>query len=115
MCGICGICIEAGGAPVSSELLDAMTSALEHRGRDGKGCHMDHAIGLGHRRLSIIDLETGDQPMYNEDRTIVIVFNEEIYNYKELRSDLLQRFYAGWIVVLWAVDVGTHRIGRHGV
>lgn len=91
MCGICGICIEPDCAPVSSELLHAMMNAMEHRGPDGKGFHVDDAIGLGHRRLSIIDLETGDQPMYNEDGTIVIVFNGEIYNYKELRSDLLQR------------------------
>lgn len=68
-----------------------MTSTLAHRGPDGTGGYVNGRVGLGHRRLSIIDLSTGDQPIYNEDRSIVIVFNGEIYNYKELRRALVDR------------------------
>jgi asparagine synthase (glutamine-hydrolysing) len=68
-----------------------MTAALAHRGPDGRGFFFDRGVALGHRRLSIIDLAGGDQPIYNEDRSVAIVFNGEIYNYKELRSELLSR------------------------
>ena len=91
MCGIAGICLDDIGAPVDRALLDAMTASLAHRGPDGQGRYIAPHVGLGHRRLSIIDLAGGDQPIFNEDGTIAIVFNGEIYNYKELRSDLLSR------------------------
>ncbi|MCA9043788.1 MAG: asparagine synthetase B, partial [Planctomycetaceae bacterium] len=65
-----------------------MTDAIQHRGPDGEGHHIEGAVGLGHRRLSIIDLEAGKQPLSNEDGTIWITFNGEIYNFKELRARL---------------------------
>jgi len=68
-----------------------MCDVLSHRGPDGEGTYINRRIGLAHRRLSIIDLATGDQPMFNEDGKIVIVFNGEIYNYQELRSNLIAK------------------------
>jgi asparagine synthase (glutamine-hydrolysing) len=89
MCGICGY---AGDH--RPELLDAMASAMQHRGPDGAGAWWDEAgeVGLGHRRLSIIDLsDAGRQPMSNEDGTVWISFNGEIYNYRELREPLVAK------------------------
>jgi asparagine synthase (glutamine-hydrolysing) len=68
-----------------------MTTAMRHRGPDADGFHLGPGVGLGHRRLSIIDLSTGDQPIYSEDRTKVVVFNGEIYNFQELRAELESR------------------------
>ncbi|MEI6166056.1 MAG: asparagine synthase (glutamine-hydrolyzing) [bacterium] len=87
MCGITGI-FDRTGNPVDSQLLKAMTASISHRGPDGDGQYIDHEIGLGHRRLSIIDLGGGAQPLANEDRTLQIVFNGEIYNFIELRKEL---------------------------
>jgi asparagine synthase (glutamine-hydrolysing) len=87
MCGITGI-FDKTGNPVDRQLLEAMTASMSHRGPDGDGRYIDHEIGLGHRRLSIIDLEGGAQPLSNEDRTLQIVFNGEIYNFIELRKEL---------------------------
>ena len=70
-----------------------MLAPIVHRGPDGQGIHLDGNIGLGHLRLSIIDLSTGAQPMCNEDQTVWIVFNGEIYNYKELRERLVTTVY----------------------
>jgi asparagine synthase (glutamine-hydrolysing) len=86
VCGICGIV--SPGAPVDPERLAAMSGTLVHRGPDSDGSFVDAGIGLAARRLSIIDLETGDQPLSNEDGTVVAVQNGEIYNYRELRHDL---------------------------
>ncbi len=72
------------------ELIARMCAALEHRGPDALGAHVDANVGLGIQRLRVIDLATGDQPIYNEDRSIVVVLNGEIYNYRELRSRLRQ-------------------------
>ncbi len=91
MCGIAGICLSDPDAVVPEDLLRAMTGVLEHRGPDGEGFLLKNNIGLGHRRLSIIDLEGGDQPIYNENGRIGIVFNGEIYNYLELMDDLKRR------------------------
>ncbi|MFO0837904.1 MAG: asparagine synthase (glutamine-hydrolyzing) [Phycisphaerae bacterium] len=88
MCGICGICLASPQARVSVELLDRMRDALRHRGPDGADTLIEGNVGLGHRRLSIIDVAGGAQPMYNEDRSVGIVFNGEIYNYKELKPGL---------------------------
>ena len=88
MCGIAGICFTDPQREVDKGLLAAMTERLAHRGPDGSGFHIGPQIGLGHRRLSIIDLAGGDQPIYNEDGSIAIVFNGEIYNFKELRREL---------------------------
>ena len=88
MCGIVGVCEPGLGAQVDREALARATDRLRHRGPDGSGLYLRDNVGLGHRRLSIIDLAGGDQPMFNEDRTIAIVFNGEIYNYRELRREL---------------------------
>jgi asparagine synthase (glutamine-hydrolysing) len=90
MCGIAGI-IERPGAPVEGALLGRMTDVLAHRGPDGRGTVILGPAGLGHRRLSIIDLATGDQPMTNEDHSAWVVFNGEIYNYRALRDELGSR------------------------
>jgi len=90
MCGICGI-FNFNGAPINKELLGTMTTIMKHRGPDGDGSYVSEGIGLGHRRLSIIDLVGGSQPISNEDDTIHIVFNGEIYNYIELREELKQK------------------------
>ena len=87
MCGIAGI-LRVDGAPAGADLLRAMTSAIAHRGPDGDGFFCDGSVGLGHRRLAIIDLATGDQPMATEDGSVVLVFNGEIYNFRELRREL---------------------------
>jgi len=92
MCGICGK-IEFTGSPVDEDLLRRMTDILSHRGPDDSGVYMRHlgsvSCGLGHRRLSIIDLtEAGRQPMTNEDRSVWMVFNGEIYNFGVLREEL---------------------------
>jgi len=91
MCGIFGLFATDGSWLVPRELLDTMADTLFHRGPDGSGVFTDGPLGLGMRRLSIIDLETGDQPLCNEDGTIWVVFNGEIYNYRELREELLAK------------------------
>lgn len=88
MCGIAGILHFDTDRPVDRPVLERMTDALFHRGPDGEGFYVDGNIGLGHRRLAIIDLATGDQPKFSADRNLVIVFNGEIYNYIELREEL---------------------------
>ncbi len=88
MCGIAGIFHPTGESPVDAGLLARMTTALAHRGPDGDGFHVEPHIGLGHRRLAIIDIGGGHQPMFNEDRSVAIVFNGEIYNFATLRPKL---------------------------
>jgi asparagine synthase (glutamine-hydrolysing) len=88
MCGICGIYNARSGEPVSPQTIDYMTHLIAHRGPDDSGAHIDGPLGLGFARLSIIDLSGGHQPMCNETGEIWIVFNGEIWNYKELRRDL---------------------------
>jgi asparagine synthase (glutamine-hydrolysing) len=88
MCGIAGIVCSDPRHPVDRGLLGRMTSVIRHRGPDADGFHLGPGVGLGHRRLSIIDLSTGDQPIYNETGSIAIVFNGEIYNFAELAREL---------------------------
>ena len=88
MCGIAGYVSENKIEPA---VLKAMTERIAHRGPDGEGFFVDDKCGLGHRRLAIIDLKTGDQPIYNEDKTIVVVFNGEIYNFQTLRQELEEK------------------------
>jgi asparagine synthase (glutamine-hydrolysing) len=83
MCGIVGFC-----GFDDSKLLKRMCDVIIHRGPDDKGYYIDKDISLGNRRLSIIDLTSGKQPIYNEDRSVVVVYNGEIYNFKEIRKDL---------------------------
>jgi asparagine synthase (glutamine-hydrolysing) len=90
MCGICGL-VSLNGHAVDRALLEEMNDALLHRGPDSGGEHVDGAVGIAARRLSIIDLETGDQPLSNEDGTVTVVQNGEIYNYQELRDRLLAK------------------------
>ena len=91
MCGITGIFHFDPSRNANESLLRKMTDTLSHRGPDGEGYFCKNNIGLGHRRLSIIDLSTGDQPMFNEDKSIAIIFNGEIYNYVELKDELKDR------------------------
>jgi len=88
MCGIAGILAVRGSPEINRTLLEAMNGRIAHRGPDGAGCHVEREVGLAHRRLSIIDLETGEQPMFNEDRTVCVVFNGEIYNFSALVDEL---------------------------
>ena len=88
MCGIAGIVDLRGGGEISEGLLRAMTDALTHRGPDESGYHLAAGVGLGHRRLSIIDLASGQQPMASEDRRCWLTFNGEIYNFQALRQQL---------------------------
>src|SRR6267142_3020246 len=97
MCGIAGI-VKSDSRPVSGEQLQAMCTAMLHRGPDDVGYHVNRHVGLGMRRLSIIDLQTGHQPVHNEDGSVHAVLNGEIYNYKELRRHLQYKghtFYTG--------------------
>src|SRR5438034_1770569 len=90
MCGIAGIYSATGVARHDlSRQIQEMCSHLVHRGPDDSGYYVRDRIALGHRRLSIIDLETGRQPIFNEDQTKCVIFNGEIYNYKELRTTLV--------------------------
>lgn len=91
MCGIAGILNLTANPPPDRALLADMIAAVRHRGPDGYGFYADADVGLAHARLSIIDLEGGKQPIHNEDRTVWVVFNGEIFNYVELRKDLERR------------------------
>ena len=90
MCGIAGI-VARRDQPVLTEELHAMCAAMVSRGPDDEGRFIGEGAGLAMRRLSIIDLETGHQPVTNEDASIWVVLNGEIYNYRQLRSELEQR------------------------
>ena len=90
MCGICGI-VSSDLEPVAPPLLERMDNALLHRGPDGEGFYYRPGVGLAMRRLAVIDLNTGDQPIANEDETLWIVFNGEIYNFPDLRAGLEKR------------------------
>ena len=91
MCGLVGIFDTVDRRPIDRDLLVAMNDSLSHRGPDGDGFYVADGIGLGHRRLSIIDLAGGHQPLFNEDHTVAVVYNGEIYNFKELAQQLRAR------------------------
>jgi asparagine synthase (glutamine-hydrolysing) len=91
MCGIVGKLWKARDRSVSREEITAMLTPIHHRGPDAQGIYLDREVGLGHARLSIIDVASGAQPMTNEDETIWIVFNGEIYNFQELRERLIAK------------------------
>ena len=88
MCGFTGF---TGNIPNKEKIIKNMMNRIIHRGPDSEGIHTDENVTLGFRRLSIIGIENGSQPMYNEDGSVVIVFNGEIYNYKEIKSTLIQK------------------------
>ena len=85
MCGLCGF---TGHIAERDKVLTNMTDVITHRGPDSVGYYKDSRISMGFRRLSIIDLEGGHQPIYNEDKSLVLMFNGEIYNHNELREEL---------------------------
>ena len=92
MCGICGIVFDDPTRKVPEGLIGRMTDRLEHRGPDDRGAYEEPGVSLGHSRLSIIDLSAaGRQPMANEDGSLLVVFNGEIYNFAELREDLVKK------------------------
>ena len=91
MCGICGVYNVQSGEPASQELIEHMTRLISHRGPDESGVHLEGSVGLGITRLSIIDLSGGHQPMTNETGDIWVVFNGEIWNYKALRKELIEK------------------------
>ncbi len=91
MCGIVGILHCNGSEQVSGDVIHKMCEAIAHRGPDDEGVYLSNNIGLGMRRLSIIDLVTGHQPIHNEDKTVWIVLNGEIYNFPELRKELIEK------------------------
>ena len=86
MCGLCGF---SGQIVDGEKIITNMTDKIVHRGPDSEGMYISENMHIGYRRLSIIDLASGDQPMYNEDRTVVLAFNGEIYNYQSLREELI--------------------------
>ena len=140
MCGIAGILsLRDGSESPSLEQLSLMVGVLRHRGPDGCGAYRDSRVGLGHARLSVIDLTTGQQPLSNEDGSLWIVFNGEIFNYLELRAELealghrfrtrsdtevivhaweawgegaFRRFNGQWAVALWDRRAGTLVLSR---
>jgi len=91
MCGIAGVLNLKKPGSISLDLIKRMVASLYHRGPDESGIYLDNWIGLGHARLSIIDLSGGSQPIHNEDETLWIVYNGEVFNYPELRDDLLKK------------------------
>ncbi len=96
MCGISGILNLKNPASINTDHLRRMTFALRHRGPDETGVYVDDWVGLAQSRLSIIDLSGGSQPIHNEDKTLWIVFNGEIFNYPEIRESLIKlghKFY----------------------
>src|SRR4029453_12440014 len=90
MCGICGYLPSAQGWPIDRTLLERMNKRISHRGPDSDGFYIGETIGLAMRRLAIIDVAGGQQPMTNEDGSVHLVFNGEIYNFRALRRELEQ-------------------------
>src|SRR5215510_2327144 len=88
MCGIVGIVDTRGSRPLSEHMLRRMNQSLVHRGPDEGSVHIEPGVAFGHRRLSIIDVATGQQPLFNEDGSVVIVFNGEVYNFQDLVPEL---------------------------
>src|SRR6266513_188736 len=92
MCGINGIAFSSqSGRRVDADLLCRMRDVITHRGPDDEGIFIDENVGLGHRRLSIVDVAAGHQPMTNEDSSLYITFNGEIYNHADYRDELISR------------------------
>jgi asparagine synthase (glutamine-hydrolysing) len=112
MCGIAGILDRDRSARVDRRLLESMSAALWHRGPDDDGACLDGPVGLAHRRLSIIDLDTGQQPMWNEDRSVVVVFNGEIYDHESLRRRLEARGHR--FATRSDTEVIVHSYEEHG-
>src|SRR3981081_91892 len=88
MCGICGQFNFGDRAPVCRQTVERMANSISHRGPDDEGYYVAGPLGLGFRRLSIIDLEGGHQPMSDQEESVWVIFNGEIYNFRELKSEL---------------------------
>ena len=88
MCGICGFTGQVAGC---EQVIREMGTRITYRGPDSEGYYTENGITMGFKRLSIIDLEGGNQPIYNEDKTLVLTLNGEIYNYKQLREQLIEK------------------------
>lgn len=118
MCGIAGVLYADANRPVDRSILQGMGESIAHRGPDAQGFWIEPGIGLVHRRLSIIDLSGGDQPIGNEDGSIQVIYNGEIYNYRELRRDLESRGHVfktqsdTEVVVHLYEDLGEHCVER---
>jgi asparagine synthase (glutamine-hydrolysing) len=112
MCGIAGQ-FNSSGAPVTRELVEQMCIGLEHRGPDSRGMLVEGPVGLGIQRLRVVDLVTGDQPIRNEDGTIAVVLNGEIYNFQELREDLSRRGHR--LSTVGDTEVIVHLYEEYGV
>jgi asparagine synthase (glutamine-hydrolysing) len=112
MCGICGFYEYKTHRPAEATILDAMVRVLQHRGPDDSGTYLDRDLAIGMRRLSIIDLEGGKQPLANEDGSVVTVFNGEIYNYQSLRDQLQRRGHK--LVTQSDTEVIVHLYEDHG-
>src|SRR5256886_14686560 len=125
MCGICGQFNFAQKEPVEPETVRRMTQTIVHRGPDDEGYFFDGPVGLGFRRLSIIYLAGGHQPMSNTEETVWIIFNGEIYNYRELRAELQSKGHqfrtnSDTEVIIhgykeWSIDVFNHLNGMFGL
>ena len=113
MCGVVGFIDTCGERKPDRELLGRMTDKLVHRGPDSAGYFVDYHVALGFRRLSIIDLESGDQPIYNEDGSVVLMCNGEIFNHNELRKTLVQKGHH--FRTRSDVEVLLHLYEEHGV
>ena len=90
MCGITGFAERNHKAETARRIVKGMADLITYRGPDGEGYYVDDQVALGHRRLSIIDLEGGKQPMFNEDQNLAVIFNGEIYNFQELTAELMR-------------------------
>jgi len=118
MCGIAGIVQDHSDGSVNNAVIHQMCEAIVHRGPDDEGIFVKGSVGLGMRRLSIIDLAGGHQPVFNEDKSVSIVFNGEIYNFKELRQELLQRGHSFYthsdteVIVHLYEDMGSDCVSK---
>ncbi len=113
MCGIVGKLVNRAAGAVERELIERMCAGLEHRGPDARWVFVDAGAGLGIQRLRVVDLITGDQPSYNEDRSVVVVLNGEIYNFRELRRELRARGHR--FVSEGDTEVIVHLYEEHGL
>lgn len=114
MCGICGLVLFDAAEPVDAAVVDRMTGTLVHRGPDAAGRWVDRNVGLGFRRLSIIDLsDRGNQPFSNETRRVHLVCNGEIYNARELRGELSSKGHR--LVSDSDCEVALHAYEEYGV